>query len=129
MWSGSAKIDANVLQIGVVATELIRNTKFNKMTKVSNEEQSNNANMLLSVVAHDLFSPPFMELKKKIYQARQKVDETIYASEKFITGLEVVAEKQLPSDIKSHNDLVEELNQMVALKKLKLSDKRYEIRT
>lgn len=95
------------------------------MTKVSNEEQSNNANMLVSVVAHDLFSPPFMELKKKIYQARQKVDETIYASEKFITGLEVVAEKQLPSDIKSHNDLVEELNQMVTLKKLKLSDKGY----
>ena len=95
------------------------------MKKLSNEEQSNNANVLLSVVAHDLFEPPFLELKKKIYKARQKVDATIYASEKFITGLEVVAEKQLPSDVKAHNDLVEQLNQMVALSKVKLSDKGY----
>lgn len=84
------------------------------MTKANlKNETANSTNIVLAVVAYDLFSPPFMELKKKIYKARQKVDATIYASEKFITGLEIVAEKQLPSDIKAHNKLVEELNDMM----------------
>lgn len=57
----------------------------------------------------NLFAPPFIKLKKKVYQARQAVDATIYASEKFITGLEKVAEKILPYDIERYNNLVEVL--------------------
>jgi hypothetical protein len=69
--------------------------------------------LVLAVVKHDLFSPPFMKLKKEIYKARQKVDATRYACDKFITGLEKVAEAQLPIYIQYHNKLIQELNKKI----------------
>jgi hypothetical protein len=45
--------------LALLPQKLIRNTKLNIMTKVSNEEQSNNANVLLCAVASEEFVENF----------------------------------------------------------------------
>jgi len=46
-------------RLALLPRNLIRNKKLNIMTKVSNEEQSNNANVLLCAVASEEFVEDF----------------------------------------------------------------------
>ena len=69
----------------------------------------------LLTIKHDLFKPPFLEIKKDVYKAKQRIEANYYAQDKFINGFEIIAEKQLPNDIEAYNNLVEKLNNRMTL--------------